>query len=679
MVSSDPADGDVSTGYQLELNLEPVNIDGAGNSFSEARDIGLLDLNPIPQTFTDEVSGADQEDFYSFELQAKSQVEINLGELSANANLFLADASEELIEKSNNAGTASELISGTLNPGTYFVQVRSDHGDGNPAPNYKLTLSAEFVVNDVLVSELGVQLIDPEFDSLGNRITWQDTNGSHLWVAPIDPETGDLLLEEKVLLDTGLAPNNFPVNGVDATGNGPEWVSTSDGAEIVYTKLIDGDYYLGHAWWTGNEWETEILPDSPGGHAPVATLNPEDENPLIRYFVGTTTESRQFVVWQELNNSEQKGLVPGTSEGAAQSSRWVEGEESLISIATVDGVKQVFKYDVRTDNLTQLTFSPTSKETSFMWHAPEFNNEHVFIASARDTSVSAPQVEIYRNINGEWTQINTILMPSELGSIRSPEPFVYNGRSYISLVAKNDQEGTSDIWMFGINPDFEFSRQLNDPSVIGIEPEFFRTEAGAFIYYNDQPNKTTRRADTGLGLPDGAGNNLEEARDLGIFGVEPISQLFTDEVGVSITLFDKEDYYRFELEASSTVELALDALSANANLLLLDENSNIIAESENTGTTPEFISETLDSGSYFVLALSNQADGDPATGYQLELNVEPVNIDGTGNSLEEAYFVGILDATPIAQTFSDWVGVAAPEDVIIHTPPEKLLNLLFSR
>jgi hypothetical protein len=486
---------DLESGLNLSLSAP----DGAGNNLSQARELGVVDINPFIQSFSDFVGIDDRQDFYRFELQADSQVILALDGLGANANLYLLDEAGNQITSSTNTGRKAELIANNLNSGTYYVLVRSF---GRANTDYQLKLSAKFIVDDAVVSDPDEPLPDPEFDRIGYRVTWQDKQ-RNLWVAPLDPQTGTILLDEAVIVDTGLASTN---NSNGGTGNGPEWVYSQSGSQIVYTKLIDGEFFLARAWWTGENWTSEVLPGSQGGHAPVGTLNPEDETPLIRFFLGTPSHPRQQLAWGYLEDFEIEGILPGTSEGQSQTARWIEGEPALTYTLRVDGIPQAFKYDVETDTLTQLTFSPTPKGTTFGWKAPEFNNELVFFS--REQEPNQPQkLVIYRHIEGIWTQIKTIAPPLQKQTISSPEPFVFQGKSYISFATGDGGKETREVWIASIDPNVDFYRQVSasDSEKWRKDPEPFISDTQLLIYYTEVTPDGTRiihRTDSGLGSSD---------------------------------------------------------------------------------------------------------------------------------------------------------------------------------
>jgi MYXO-CTERM domain-containing protein len=179
---------------------------------------------------------------------------------------------------------------------------------------------------------------------------------------------------------------------------------------------------------------------------------------------------------------------------------------------------QVFLYDTDTEELEQLTFEHTTKYGAFMWRAPEYGGEYVFFTIADRT-----QVRIYRKNKdtGKWAVSAAIDAPETVPYIWSPEPFVYNGKSYVQMQVSsskkaNDMTVPTQLAMTAILPDSQFRMLTNDNSIrrIRMDPEHFITEHGAFIYYNryvpgvegshDVIDEGVWRVDTRLGPPRGA-------------------------------------------------------------------------------------------------------------------------------------------------------------------------------
>ncbi|MBE9181078.1 pre-peptidase C-terminal domain-containing protein [Oculatella sp. LEGE 06141] len=97
---------------------------------------------------------------------------------------------------------------------------------------------------------------------------------------------------------------------------------------------------------------------------------------------------------------------------------------------------------------------------------------------------------------------------------------------------------------------------------------------------------------------DNAGESLASARNI---TVNETSSSYSDYVGKA----DPSDVYSFSLTDTRNVNLALNNLSADANLFLLNSAGNVLASSSNSGATPEAIAQQLNAGKYFVQVSSN--------------------------------------------------------------------------
>ena len=117
---------DVGSGSQQE--------DKVGNNRKKAYKFGALKND---EKFEDFVGKSDKRDFYQFKVEEKTDVDIKLGGLSGNADLYLLNNRGKVIEKSNKGGKRAEDIERTLNPGTYYVKVQSNDEDA------KYTLSLD--------------------------------------------------------------------------------------------------------------------------------------------------------------------------------------------------------------------------------------------------------------------------------------------------------------------------------------------------------------------------------------------------------------------------------------------------------------------------------------------------------------------------------------------------------
>jgi hypothetical protein len=112
-----------TTNYTLTMTT-----DAAGNTLSDARDIGILNSS---RSYRDFVGNSDTRDVYRFQVGTPTTVNVSLSGLTADADVrVIRDVngnglvdSGDVVALSVNAGTASESLTANLSTGTYFVQV----------------------------------------------------------------------------------------------------------------------------------------------------------------------------------------------------------------------------------------------------------------------------------------------------------------------------------------------------------------------------------------------------------------------------------------------------------------------------------------------------------------------------------------------------------------------------
>ena len=291
------------------------------------------------------------------------------------------------------------------------------------AYSYLNPANAEFSATEILVTRN--YILDQEFDYDTPRFAWTTRTDGDLWLAKVDAATGDFLPRDGkgILIDTNL----FFAN------NGPEWIATSTGSRLIYTKRDDfGALRMSQATKVEgtNQWLTSDLENGENRITPVGSSNPNDPNPTIHYLNNELGQQR--LSWRFINYPSSESDIPD-SDGSVGTigGRWVPGKRAIVFTAQYDE-RQVYYYDVIDEKLTQLTYDAGNKQTVFMWQAPEFNNNYVFFVSVKFPNRS--EIHLYRLLDvdndGEfnWTKFKTIVLP--LGTyFWSPEPFVHNGKS----------------------------------------------------------------------------------------------------------------------------------------------------------------------------------------------------------------------------------------------------------
>lgn len=368
---------------------------------------------------------------------------------------------------------------------------------------------ASFVPNETLVSDpdAGLQgIIDPEFDSITNQYCWVDRQGN-LWVGSIDPATGliDPINGRGTLVDRKSAR-------VAQIGNGPEWVNTNYGPQIVYTRLFGPIPIIARAYYQNGEWNAGGLSQGVGRLGPLGSQSPGDSTPTISY-QGPKVGSIRPLYVRELTDASTEQMIPTTDVFRTPGARSIPGTNAVIFTRPMpeggDGPpRQIFVYDRDTQQLDQLTYDDGSKIAAFMWRAPEYDNEYIFFAL-----IGEKRIGIYRYLDGDgdgsfgWERVKIIDPPGAGDYIWSPEPFVYEGKSYLVMTtSETDDQQTltapSEIWLTDINEDDTLYRRLSDSVVVNRkDPEVYYSDNGPYIFISrsDGEGPVIMRLDSGLG------------------------------------------------------------------------------------------------------------------------------------------------------------------------------------
>lgn len=336
--------------------------------------------------------------------------------------------------------------------------------------------AAEWAPNESLVSPQK-DLLDPEFNQARAQFIWNSEEGK-LWLGNIDRDTGQFVPPDgKFLL---VDPDTMSSDDVLKTGNGCEWVWTADGDGIVYTKFVgrhsNANTRLGYA---------RPLPD---GTFVAGFLGPDinRKNPFGSETAGDPSPRITYVdkdknhYWRELDDPSTEQLLPGVPAKIGPV-RHVRGARAVIYQSPVNDIDQVFYRELDTGVAEQLTFDSGDKDQMWMWRAPEFGDEFVFI-----TMAGGKELRLYRKTGGQWAVAHTIKAPRHL-KIQSPEPFVYNGRSYAFMqMAAGGDSFASEIWIANLDAANPLFRRVSDDGVFRArtDPEVFVTGRGPLLYYN---------------------------------------------------------------------------------------------------------------------------------------------------------------------------------------------------
>lgn len=343
-------------------------------------------------------------------------------------------------------------------------------------------------------------LFDYEISQSRGMLTWNDPDGK-LWVATIDRATGLIVPSsgKGMLLD----PDSMKLEDSKVTHNGPEFVSMADGDVVVTTKFNSPQHLWRNARLSLTSpltasssctyisadglWCTNFLPPDASRIAPFGSKVDNDPAPRITY-----VDNKGNHYWRELLDPSTErpivGMPPNNypvrhvvcNDPAKPGARGI-----VYPIADSTGTPQVFYSNFDVNVPVQLTFDAGEKYEVWMWCAPEFNNELVFY-----TLVDQVELRVYRYLPDSgsdprpWKAVLSYMADSG-HFIRSPEPFVYNGRSFI-FMAHTVRGVRSEIWIASADPANRLFRRITptDPVVQRTDPEVFITDLGPLIYFN---------------------------------------------------------------------------------------------------------------------------------------------------------------------------------------------------
>lgn len=337
------------------------------------------------------------------------------------------------------------------------------------------------------------------YNTGNSRFAWID-NDRNLWLAWVDFQTGAFIPPDGrgQLLDVGAVP-------IAVYGNGPEWMSSSTwGSQIVYSRYVPGQEgkpgqgTIAVATTQPNgTWTTTVLPNSVGRATPVGTLDESDTDPRVNYIKYDKTG----LYWRKMSDAAVEHEIPVSDMTDGNARRWVPGTRKLIfhAVPRAGGrvprgsqENQIFTYDTDTGELEQLTNGADGYVGAFMWNAPEYDNELVFMT----TPSGRQSVDVFRKVQTagggmRWKVVKSVAAPASAGLpyFWSPEPFVHNGHSYLVFqlspsVAFFDKSVPTHVGISGIGRRDEVQvLTAGGPPRLRLDPEYFITAKGPLIYY----------------------------------------------------------------------------------------------------------------------------------------------------------------------------------------------------
>ena len=553
-----------------------MTLDGAGNELDKAK---RFNITSTPQTFTDWLGSTDTNDYYRFTLDDISNFNLTLEGLSADADVRLLDSSGNTIATSNRSGNTSESINRTLDAGDYFIQVYP--WSNNTDTNYSLNVSAtalDFVGNN----RENASVIN--LDGNGTTKTFTDLIGGG--------DTNDYyrfsagsISNINLTLD-GLSAD-ADVRLLDSNGNTIS-ISNNGGrtAESISRTLNVGDYYIEVYPWSGD---------------------------FTSYNLNLSTTALDFA-----GNSLNEALGIELNSATQTFTDWLGSTDT----------NDYYRFTLDKTSILELTLDGLSADA----HVQLLDSSGRTISISNKSGINAESISQFLDADNYYIKVypgnNNANTSYNLNVSATPEDFAGNNLDNARSITL-DESGTAktftdwidsfdnkdyyrfnliststlEITMDGLAADADIQLLDNNGNTIsvsnngGINAETINQTLNAGDYYIQvypwRNAATSYNLNVSATIFDSAGNNRNQARGIEL---NSTTQTFTDWLGS----IDTNDYYRFELLKTSTLELTLDGLSADADVQLLDSNGNTIDSSFESGITAESISRTLDAGDYFI-------------------------------------------------------------------------------
>ena len=666
----------VSTTYQLEasaISLGPVPVDAVGDTLQTATDLGVLTADGVTASdFIGNFNGLDQDssDYYRFELAENSTLNLKLSGLSGNASLILYNSDQSrIVARSSNTGNADEIISLNLKAGTYYAYVS---GGSNVSTTYQLEASA---------ISLGPVPTDNAGDTLENARNLGSLNAAAINVTDfignfngLDQDSQDYYRFEltesstvNLTLSGLIETASLTVYNSDrsrtvaqGTGTGSEnKVLTQDLKAGIYYVYVNGGGTGTNYRLTGSANPVTIIDNGPFANATdlgvLGSTAPAINDSL------SPSNSADYYKFTLSENSALNVQLSGLSDAASLFLFNSEGNRVLAQSTNSGNVNEVINVNLKVDTYYLQIDGGNTTGTTYQLQASANSLGPVPADGAGN------RIEDAKDLGSlTATGITVSDFVGQFNGLDNDSIDYYKFKLDENSTLKLRLSDLSDNgFLFLVNSDG--SRSLISSNNAGTADEVIELNLRADTYHigvqsvGSSPVGTTYKLQASAAFlgpvpVDGAGNSIEDAKDLGSLTATGIT--VSDFVGQFNGLDnDSIDYYKFKLDENSTLKLRLSDLSDNGFLFLVNsDGSRSLISSNNAGTADEVIELNLRADTYHI-GVQSVGNSPVGTTYKLQASATslgPVPVDGAGNSIEDAKDLGSLTATGI--TVSDFVG-----------------------
>ncbi|NGZ29307.1 MAG: hypothetical protein G8345_20780, partial [Magnetococcales bacterium] len=230
-------------GFELDV-IPAVANDPAGSTFSTAYNLGsvqVLDSDATPPINGWVGVGTDSVDFYRVSTSATTRLNMYLTDLSADADVYLYNASGTLLEWSTKDYDDEDTTRANINPGTYYVEVRAYTGN----TTYSLYVGSW---SDLTSGELNITG-NANMGQLGADTTTTRTgnyDGTADLYRFVLGGTTDVGFALSGIPDTDIFMRLYGSTGrmiTESPGN------SNDGGEFMFRNMSAGTYFLSVTSW----------------------------------------------------------------------------------------------------------------------------------------------------------------------------------------------------------------------------------------------------------------------------------------------------------------------------------------------------------------------------------------------------------------------------------------------
>ncbi|MEG3976391.1 pre-peptidase C-terminal domain-containing protein [Microcoleus sp. herbarium8] len=313
-------------------------LDTAGNTTSTARNITL------GQTISERVSDTDTDDFYRFNVNQRTRVDLRISGMSADADLSLLDANGNFITGSSLGGSLDDALTRELDAGTYFVKV-SRFNTSNT--NYNLTTAGQIV-----------QTNRPPVVSALNQSVHLNRSMIPAFTAT-DPDQNPITRYRFQDLNGTAGSGYFTVNGITQNANQSIEIAANQlntvrfvGGNAIGSNSVQVAAFDGQVWGNWTNFNIATTNNAPVVSAttpqtvninqtilsPFTVSDPDGDAVTSYFFDGNSSTDSGYFTLNGIRQSANQ-YIPVTSQQMS-SLRWVGGSvpgEDNISVTAFDG------------------------------------------------------------------------------------------------------------------------------------------------------------------------------------------------------------------------------------------------------------------------------------------------------------------------------------------------------